>query len=78
MIVKLKNVRLAFADLFQPKSINKGDPRFSGQFIFEKDGKLHKEIEAAMKDLAIAKWGAKGEKILDKITFYIVPRINYI
>lgn len=67
MIVKLKNVRLAFADLFQPRSVNNSDPKFSAAFIMEPDSPNVAAVEAAMKDVATAKWGAKGEKILAKL-----------
>ena len=33
MKIKLKNVRLGFQDLFNAKSINGGDPKFTGTFI---------------------------------------------
>lgn len=33
MKVNVKNVRLSFNDLFNPKSINGGDPKFTGTFI---------------------------------------------
>lgn len=67
MIVKLKNVRLAFADLFQPKSVANGNPTFSAAFIMEPDSPNVSNIETAMKDVAVAKWGAKGEKIFNKL-----------
>lgn len=67
MIVKLNGVRLAFADLFQPRSVHGSDPKFGGAFIFEPGSQNEKKLEQAMKDVATAKWGAKGEKILAKL-----------
>lgn len=67
MKVALKNVRLAFPALFQPQSVNGSDPRFSGVFIMEPDSPNVKALETAMKDVAVAKWGDKGEKILAKL-----------
>jgi len=40
MKVFVKNVRLSFNDLFNPKSINGGDPKFTGTFICLDDTKL--------------------------------------
>ena len=40
MKVFVKNVRLSFNDLFTPKSINGGDPKFTGTFICLDDTKL--------------------------------------
>jgi hypothetical protein len=40
MEVKIRNARMSFMDLFTPKSINGGDPKFSGTFICTDDTKL--------------------------------------
>jgi len=67
MIVKIKNARLGFAELFTAKAVNDGPPTHSCVFIFEKGGANHKAIRSAMKDVAVAKWGAKGESILKNL-----------
>lgn len=65
MIVKLKNVRLAFPDLFEPRpDVDGNNPKFGANFIFEKGDANHKALSAAMKAVAIEKWGDNGEKIL--------------
>lgn len=58
----LKNVRLAFPNVFEASSVNgEGDPRFGATFIIEGDdpqlAALNKVIEAVAKE----KWGAKAD-----------------
>lgn len=64
MIVKVRNARLAFAHLFQPQKSKDGNLTFNGAFILKPDDPQVKTIESAMRDVAVAKWGDKGEKIL--------------
>ena len=45
MIVKMRNVRLAFHDLFKAKSINNGAPKYSGVFIIGEDSVCSYEID---------------------------------
>jgi len=65
MIVKLKNVRLAFPNLFTPQSVNGSEPKFNAVFLIDPNNPVVKEIEAAMLDVAKAKWGAKGQAQFD-------------
>jgi len=70
MIVKLKKTRLAFAHLFKPQAFEggTGEPKFSASFLIDPKAPVIKELEAAMKDVAIAKWGPeKGPKILAQL-----------
>ena len=67
IIAKMENVRIAFMELNEPKSVNDGAPRYSAVFILEPGSKNEKKIRSTMKDVAIAKWGDKGEKILKKL-----------
>lgn len=61
----LKNVRLAFPDLFTAKAINAGDtPRYGAQLIVEKGSANEAAIEAAIQEVAKAKWGVKAEETL--------------
>lgn len=63
-IVKLNNVRLAFPQLFEAKTVNgEGTPAYSASFIIPPNHPAIKELEAAMKDIAKAKWGAKADAI---------------
>ena len=64
MIVKIRNARLAFANLFQPQKSNEGNLTFNGSFILSPKDPQIKELEKAMLDVAVAKWGDKGQKVL--------------
>lgn len=67
-IVKLMNVRLAFPQLFVPKSVNEGEPAYSASFIISKDQKdVIAAIEKATAVAAKAKWGEKAEAVLKKL-----------
>lgn len=77
MKVKLNNVRLAFPQLFEAKTVNgEGEPAFSASFIIEKDNPAVAEIRKAMEALATEKWGAKaadiwkGMKASDKLALH--------
>ncbi len=66
--LKLKNVRLSFPDLFVPRPFKAGDvPKFKATFLIAKDDPQIKEIEAAIKAVAEAKWGKKADAILKSI-----------
>lgn len=70
----LKDVRLAFADLFtakgfsDPKTGKTSDPQFSATFLMDRtDASARKVIEAEEERVAKEKWGAKAENILAEI-----------
>lgn len=68
MIVKLQNVRLAFPNLFEARTVNgEGTPAYSASFILGANHPNAKEIEKAMKDVAAAKWGTKAEATLKSL-----------
>ncbi len=64
--LKLANVRLSFPQLFEAKSVNNGEPRFSAQFLIDKasQSELLKTIRDAMTTVFNEKWpnGAKNVK----------------
>jgi hypothetical protein len=65
MLVKLKNVRLAFPQLFEAKAFNgEGEPAYTAAFIFSKDDAAYKDVEAAIEAVAKEKWGAKAAQEL--------------
>lgn len=65
MKVKLSNVRLAFPQLFEAKTVNgEGKPAFSASFLLEPTHPDIKAINAAIEAVAKEKWGAKAEGIL--------------
>lgn len=68
MKLLLKNVRLAFNDLYEPTQINgQGKAKYRATLLVEKNSQTHKDIEAAIKKVATEKWGAKAESVLASI-----------
>ncbi|MBI6549917.1 DUF2815 family protein [Xenorhabdus lircayensis] len=69
MKISLKNVRLAFPDLFEAKDFEgDGNFKFRATFLIPKERKeLIAEIEAAILKVATDKWGAKAEGITNSI-----------
>ncbi len=66
--IKLNNVRLSFPDLYTPRPFKEGDtPKFKATFLIPKGSKQEKEVEAAIKAVATAKWGAKADGVLKSI-----------
>ena len=69
MKILIKNVRLAFPQLFEPKSVNgEGDPRFSAAFPIDPHGENAKAITAAINAVAKDKWGAKADGVMKELT----------
>lgn len=61
MQIQLKNVRLAFPELFEPKSVNsEGAPAFSATLLIDPKNPQIKDIKAAIEAVAKDKWGAKA------------------
>jgi len=68
MKVVLRNVRLAFPALFEPKTVNgEGKPAFSASFIMPPGHESIAEINAAIEAVAKEKWGAKASTTLQAI-----------
>jgi hypothetical protein len=61
MQVMLKNVRLAFPNLFEARGVGDSDPRYSATLIFAVDSPAHKQMVEAIEKVAKDKWGAKAE-----------------
>lgn len=65
MKVKLNNVRLAFPQLFEAKTVNgEGEPAFSASLLIDPTHPQVKELNAAIDAVAKEKWAAKAEAIL--------------
>lgn len=65
MKVKLSNVRLAFPQLFEAKTVNgEGKPAFSATFLLDPMHPDIKTLNAAIDAAAREKWGAKADTIL--------------
>lgn len=69
MKVHLKNVRLAFPNLFKPTkgANNEGEPAFNAAFLLPKDHPQLAEIRDAMKAVAKEKWAGKSKEMYDLI-----------
>ncbi|MDO8547896.1 MAG: DUF2815 family protein [Nitrospirales bacterium] len=64
----LKNARLAFPDLFEAKQFDgKGPFTYGATFLMAPDSAEKVAVEAAMKEAADAKWGAKATEVLKAI-----------
>ena len=60
MIVMLKNVRLAFPQLFEAKMVNgQGEPKFGASLIFDNTHPAYKLVSDAIEEVGKAKWGVK-------------------
>lgn len=63
--ILLKNVRLAFPNLFEPTTVaGEGKPRYSATLLIPADHPQIAEIEAAQNAVAQAKWGQKAPAIV--------------
>jgi Protein of unknown function (DUF2815) len=61
MQVKLPEVRLAFPELFVPKTVQgEGEPAYSATFLIPKKSPLVAQINDAIEAVALEKWGAKA------------------
>jgi hypothetical protein len=65
MKVKLNNVRLSFAQLFEAKTVNgEGKPAFSASFLINPNDPQVAAINAAIEAVAKDKWGTKADATL--------------
>jgi hypothetical protein len=67
MDLKLKNVRLAFAAVFTPKTNEDGKKNYKGAYPIDPGSSDHDAIVAAMKAVAKEKWGEKAPDIFKKL-----------
>lgn len=68
MKIRLDNVRLAFPQLFEPKTVNgEGEPAFSATFLMEPDHPAVDELRKAFDILGKEKWGEKWATIKKEI-----------
>lgn len=68
MKIKLTNVRLAFPQLFEAKTVNgEGKPAFSAAFLIDPADPQVKAIHAAIEQVAKDKWGAKADAMLKQM-----------
>lgn len=68
MKIKLDNVRLAFPQLFEAKTVNgEGEPAFSASFLMGPDHPAVMALNAAMDKVGSEKWGAKWPNVKKEI-----------
>lgn len=84
MEVILKNVRLAFPNIWTPQSINDGEPSFGANFIIVPESDNTKLLAAAVKKVAAEKWKEQAEGVLAKlkqdgrVCFHTSPMTNSV
>ena len=59
MKITIKDVRLAFPVLFEPKTNDNGKAQFSAAFIFAPNSPVVAPLHKAIEEVGAAKWGAK-------------------
>lgn len=68
MKIKLTDVRLAFPDLFEAKTVQgQGDPAFGASFLIDANDPQIEKINKAIEAVAKEKWGAKAEAVLKQM-----------
>ena len=68
MQVKLLNVRIAFANIFEPKQVgDEGEARFSAAFVIEPGSENAKKLKAAVEAVGKEKWKDKATAILGEL-----------
>lgn len=68
MKIKLANVRLAFPQLFEAKTVNgEGEPAFSATFLLGADHPAVAALRAAFETVGKDKWGAKWATVKKEI-----------
>lgn len=68
MKIKLENVRLAFPQLFEAKSVNgEGDPTFSATFLLSPEHPVAQTLRDAFEVIGKDKWGAKWPTVKKEI-----------
>ena len=64
----VKNARIAFPDVFEATQYqNQGPWQYRATFLIDPSNPAKAEIDAAIKEVAKAKWGAKADAILPEI-----------
>ena len=69
MKVRLDNVRLAFAQLFEPRAFGEdgSDPAYGASFIFGKKHPAFKLVNDAIESVAKEKWEGKASEVLKSL-----------
>lgn len=64
----LKNKRLGFVDLAEPRSVNGGKPSYGARIILDPKDPDVKAIDAAIAEVAATQWKDKASGVLDLLT----------
>jgi hypothetical protein len=64
----LKNKRLGFVDLAEPRSVNGGKPSYGARIIIEPNDPDVKLIDAAIEEVATTQWKDKAQNVLTMLT----------
>lgn len=68
MKIQLKNVRAAFVEVFEAKTVNgEGKPAFSCSFLIDPNDPQVKMLEKGIEQTAQEKWGVKADAILKQM-----------
>jgi Protein of unknown function (DUF2815) len=69
MKLVLKNVRLAFAEIFAAKAVNgEGEPAYSASFLIDPKDKQIAAIEKMIEEVGKEKWAAKWPAVKKELT----------
>src|SRR5262245_45932949 len=60
--VFLKNVRLSFPQLFQPKRVQESEPKYSASFLLDKEDPQVRGLQQKIDALITSKWGGNRPK----------------
>lgn len=67
MKIFLKKVQLSYPAVFEAKSYEGSEPKFSASYLLDRKHPAIAEIEKAIEIVAKEKWGAKAEAVLKTI-----------
>lgn len=69
MIIQLKNVRLAFPDIWTPVAFEEGqEKKYGATFLIQKNDAQIKAIQKAINEVAVAQWKEKAKTVLGSLT----------
>lgn len=64
----LRNKRLGFVDLAQPRSVNGGKPSYGLRVILDPTDPDVKALDAAIREVATTQWKDKADNVLEMLT----------
>lgn len=67
MQIMLKNIPMAFPALAEPQALGDGEPAYGAKFPVKPNGEHQKQLEEAIREVAVEKWGEKADSILEML-----------